>query len=733
MKRIILSIIIASVSLPLPAAEAQELTEQEAKAHQATKPAEMISFKPGDSLNLRAAKATKCVPSKRQMIFQELEYTCFIHFGPNTFTGVEWGNGKENASSFNPKQVDTDQWCRVAKEAGMKMMLITVKHHDGYCTWQTRYNDQFSVKQSPWKNGKGDVLRLLSDSCKKYDLKLGVYLSPADLYQIENKDGLYGNLSKYQDSVIPTDPASFQTNPSKGRKVPEGKPTFQYKLDDYNRYVLNQLYELLTEYGEIHEVWFDGAHPKRKGGQKYVRETWVEMIRALAPNACIAIMGPDVRWCGNEAGRTRQSEWSSVAVPKSYPDWEWGGTTLSDLGSRAKLEKAQFVKWWPSEVNTSIRHGWFWRNEKQHVKSAESIYDIYERAVGGNGVFLLNVPPNRDGKFADRDVQTLLAVGKRIRMTYGETAASLANDKPGIYHFDKAATINRVLLMEPIKTEGQRIESHAVDAWVDGKWKEIAKSTTIGYKKILRFPDVTTDKIRVRILAQRMTAKISHVSVHYNLTPLKSPKVMRSREGLVSIQGNGVLHYTLDGSKPTTTSAKYTDPIPLPRGGEVKALAARGKEMSDVTTVRFDISKEKWKIHDVSSDNPGTGDAAGMAIDDNPQTIWHSKWSGSTDPIPHSITIDFSDQLNLKGFSYLPRFNSPGGVIDQYKVELSRDGKQWKLASKGRFDNIKHDPTQRNIRFSRTFPKVRYLRFTSLHSIENKPHSSAAEIGVITQ
>jgi len=733
MKYIILPAFLVSVSLCFPSAEAQELTTEEAKAYQATKPAESIFFKPSDSLNLRVAKATKCVPSQRQIIFQEFEYTCFIHFGPNTFTGVEWGNGKENAESFNPKQVDTDQWCRVAKEAGMKMMMITVKHHDGYCTWQTRYNDQFSVKQSPWKNGKGDVLRLLSYSCKKYGLKLGVYLSPADLYQIENKDGLYGNLSKYQNSVIPTDPASFQTNPSKGRKTPDGKPTFQYKLDDYNRYVLNQLYELLTEYGEVHEVWFDGAHPKRKGGQKYVREAWTELIHALAPNACIAICGPDVRWCGNEAGRTRQSEWSSVAIPKSYGDWGWGGTTSADLGSRAKLEKAQFVHWWPSEVNTSIRHGWFWRNETQHVKSAESIYDIYERVVGGNGVFLLNVPPNRDGKFAERDVKVLLAVGKRIRMTYGKTAATLSNDNLGIYHFDKATTINRVVLMEPVKTDGQRVELHAVDAWVDGEWKEIAKASTIGYKKILRFQDVKTDKIRVRILAQRMTAKLSHVSVYYNFTPLKSPNIMRSRDGLVTIQGNGVLHYTLDGTQPTTSSPKYTDSIPLPRGGEVKAVSARDKEMSDVTTVRFDISKSKWKIHHVSSENPGTGGGAEKAIDDDPRTLWHSKWSGGTDPLPHNITIDFGERIDLKGFTYLPRLNSPGGVLDQYQVELSRDGKRWQLASKGRFDNIKHDPTQREIRFSRVYPKVRYLRFTGVHSIESKPHSSAAEIGVITR
>ncbi|NWK56189.1 alpha-L-fucosidase [Verrucomicrobiaceae bacterium N1E253] len=712
---------------------AQQLTPEEIKKLEATKPGQTILFDAGDSLNLRVAKATKCLPTKRQSLYTELEYTCFIHFGPNTFTGVEWGNGEEDPKVFNPKQVDADQWCRVAKEAGMKMMMITVKHHDGYCTWQTRYNDTFSVKASPWEDGKGDVLRLLSDACKKYGLKLGVYLSPADLYQIESKEGLYGNLSKYQDTIIPTDPASFQSNPMKGRKIPAGKPTFQYKVDDYNRYVLNQLYELLTEYGEIHEVWFDGAHPKRKGGQKYVREAWVELIRTLAPDACIAIKGPDVRWCGNEHGGTRQSEWSPVAIKGKYEDWAWTDARGGDLGSRQHLKGAGFVHWWVNEVDTSIRHGWFWRDEKQHVRSAEDVYDIYERTVGGNGVFLLNVPPNREGRFAERDVKALLGAGKRIRATYGKTAAGLKPGGEGVYQLDQSTVINRVMLMEPVKTQGQRVEEHAVDAWVDGAWKEVAKGTTIGYKKILRFSDVKTDKIRVRILQKRLEAKLSHVSVHHDLAPLKSPSLSRSQDGMVTIKGSGSLHYTLDGSQPTASSTVYKKPFALPEGGVVNVLAVRGEEKSEVVTARYDLSKAKWKIHHVSSQNPQSGEGADKAIDGDPSTLWHSKWSGGEDPHPHSLTIDFVEELDLKGFTYLPRKNSRGGVLDQYKVELSRDGKKWLIASDGRFDNIENDPTQREIRFKRVFPRVRYLRFTGVHSIENKPHSSAAEIGVITR
>jgi len=710
----------------------QQLTPQESKELEKVKPAQTIVFAESDSLNLRVAKSTKCVPTARQMIWQELEFTCFIHFGINTFTGREWGNGKESPTQFNPTNVNTDQWCETAKAAGMKMMMITVKHHDGFCTWQTKYNEKFSVKASPWKKGKGDVLRQLSESCKKYGLKLGVYLSPADLYQIENKEGLYGNLSEYRDTVIPTDPASFQKNPMKGRKAPTEKPTFKYKVDDYNRYVLNQLYELLTEYGPIHEVWFDGAHPKRKGGQKYTRSYWTELIRTLAPNAVIAIKGPDARWCGNEHGGTRSAEWSPVAVTGDPKDWTMGDMKGRDLGSRARLKDAGFVHWYPSEVDVSLRRGWFWRNEKQGVRSVDHLYDMYERSVGGNSVFLLNVPPSKDGVFAERDTKALLALGRRIKATYAKSVAklTLSGDE---YTFDYPTAISRCVIMEEIATSGQRVEKHALDAWVDGKWKEVAKGETIGYKRILRFPEVTTEKIRLRILEQRLTAKISHVSVHLDVAPLRSPEISRSAKGLVTIKGNGEVHYTMDQSKPSAKSPEYTQPIPLIKGGVVKAVAVRDGEVSDVATVRFDISKAKWKIHHVSSQNSSSGEGAEKAIDGDATTLWHSKWKGGEDSLPHHLTIDFGELLNLKGFTYLPRKKSKGGVLDQYRLELSRDGKKWVNASEGRFDNIKNNPTQREIFFKRPFPGVRYLRFTGIHSIENKPHSSAAEIGVITQ
>jgi len=311
---------------------------------------------------------------------------------------------------------------------------------------------------------------------------------------------------------------------------------------------MNQLYELLTEYGPIHEVWFDGAHPKRKGGQKYIRQQWFAMIRKLAPDAVI-FGGPDVRWCGNEKGDTRETEWNVLTVESlkvsgyDRPQDELATDrmiTAKEYDVYREKFKSNYLYYLIPEVDTSIRDGWFWRNDtKQYVKSANEIFDIYERAVGGNCVFLLNIPPNRYGKFSQRDEKCLIEVGKRIRKTYntnlseGATASIaklLDNNIETYWQADKKNTsftvtlpnkqkINRVTLQEAISKVGQRVKEHQLDAWVDGKYKQVAKGTTIGYKKILRFKTVVTDRFRVRILDARKEPAIASFSAHYYQKP----------------------------------------------------------------------------------------------------------------------------------------------------------------------------------------------------------------------
>ena len=479
----------------------------------------------GDSEEEIIRKAANVIPSENQFQALENEFIAFVHFGPNTFTGKEWGNGMETPEMFALKELDTDQWCQAMKDAGMKMVIFTAKHHDGFVMWQSRYT-RHGIMSSGFRNGEGDVLKDLSLSCRKYGLKLGIYLSPADLYHIESPDGLYGNLSKPSLRTIPREVA--------GRPF-ANKTRFTFNVDDYNEYYLNQLFELRTEYGPISEVWLDGAHPKRKGGQTYNYIAWKELIRTLAPQATI-FGREDIRWCGNEQGRTRATEWNVIPYMEN-PDTlsHFNDLMANDLGGRDELVKGRWLHYQPTEVNTSIRDGWFYRDDThQKTLSADDVFDMYERSTGGNSIFLLNIPPDKNGRFAAKDVEILKETGRRIRETYGNDLLKgaeadkelLDNDIDTFIPLDEGdsivvklpekRTINRIVLSEAIRTVGERVEEFAVDVMVNGEWTKIATSTNIGHKRILRFGDVETDGIRVRLLKSRATAAVSGISAHYS-------------------------------------------------------------------------------------------------------------------------------------------------------------------------------------------------------------------------
>ena len=488
----------------------------------------------------------------------------------------------------------------------MKMVIFTAKHHDGFVLFQSRYTSH-GVMSSSFKKGKGDVLKELSESCEKYGLKLGIYLSPADLYQIENKEGLYGNLSEYRQRIIP--------RAVKGRPFKD-KRTFNFMVDDYNEYYLNQLFELLTEYGPIHEVWLDGAHPKRKGGQKYNYLAWKELISELAPEA-VVFGKQDVRWCGNEAGITRKTEWNVIPYQEDPNEINsFADLTNIDLGSREKLYQGKFLHYQQGEVDTSIREGWFYRNDdEQKVRNADDVFDIYERSVGGNASLIMNIPPNREGRFSPRDVGALVESGRRIKSTYtvnlleGATGPNEILDendnsfllidgtKEVIITTKKPITTNRFVIQEAITTHSERIEKHALDAWVGNEWKEIASATNIGYKRILRFPEIETNKFRFRVLESRNTPAISVVKAHYYqpippeiaieidsigqviIAPKKHEFKWKphGENTILNINGDIEIHFTIDGSTPSKNSKRYTAPFSL-KTGEVKATAfVKGK------------------------------------------------------------------------------------------------------------------------------------------------------------
>jgi alpha-L-fucosidase len=592
----------------------------------------------------------------------------------------------------------------------------------------------------------------LSESCKKYDIKLGVYLSPADLYQIESKEGLYGNLSKYSMRTIP--------RPVEGRPF-ENKTTFRFEVDDYNEYFLNQLFELLTEYGPIHEVWFDGAHPKRKGGQTYNYTAWRALIRTLVPYAVI-FGREDVRWCGNESGKTRDSEWDVIPFEEDPNVMIKFSDLTGELGSREHLYKGNYLHYIPAETNTSIREGWFYRDETdQKVRNADDVFDMYERSVGGNSTFLLNIPPNREGLFSAEDVGVLEEVGRRIRETYGinlleraigpreildmDEYSYLLGSEDGTFEMNieipEATILNRFVLQEAITTHGQRIEEHALDVWLDGTWKEISTGTTVGYKKILRFPAVVTDKLRIRILKSRLEPTISNVSAHFYKSQPPQIQILRDKDGMVTLKpkqhqfkwkSHGIdatgnlnknleIRYTINGSKPSKNSNLYSEPFLL-KSGEIRTRTFELDQAGSETSEKFGILKREWTLVDESSkqgNNHGEN-----AFDDDPYTYWQSRENKKH---PHHIAVDLNKVYTLNGFAYTPQIDKKDGMIEKGTILISVNGKRWEEFEVFEFGNLINDPTKRTWNF-KTPIETRYIRIRSQKGAADSKIAAIAEI-----
>ena len=453
-----------------------------------------LEFPQNATLQEKVDMAARLVPTPQQLAWQQMELTAFLHFGINTFTGREWGDGTEDPALFNPSQLDAEQWVRTLKDAGFKMVLLTAKHHDGFCLWPTKTTTH-SVASSSWKNGKGDVVKELRDACDKYGMKFGVYLSPWDR-----------NASCYGDSP------------------------------KYNQFFIQQLTELLTNYGEVHEVWFDGANGEGPNGKKQVYDwdAFYKTIQKLQPKAVMAIMGDDVRWVGNEKGIGRETEWNAtVLTPGIYARSEENNKRLGvfskaeDLGSRDILKNATELFWYPSEVDVSIRPGWFYHKEEDNkVKSLKHLADIYFQSVGYNSVLLLNIPPDRRGLINEADVTRLKEFAEYRKQTFaddrvkeGQKLWEAISNGERTYKLKSGSEINVVMLQEDI-ARGQRVEAFSVEAQTADGWKEIAQGTTVGYKRLLRFPDVKANQLRIKIKSCRLTANISRVAAFY-VAPLQ--------------------------------------------------------------------------------------------------------------------------------------------------------------------------------------------------------------------
>ena len=406
------------------------------------------------------------VPSQRQLLWQQMETTAFLHFTVNTFTDKEWGDGTEKESVFNPTKFDATQWIRALKKAGFKMAILTAKHHDGFCLWPSAFTEH-SVKNSPWENGKGDVVKQVADACREYGLKFGIYLSPWDRHE-----------------------------PS-------------YSTPAYNHYYKNQLRELLTHYGMISEVWFDGAKgPNAKNMQYDFRGYW-QLVRKLQPGAVIfSDAGPDVRWVGNEKGKAGSTCWSTIDTAGMAP----GKADPAYLNTGDPKGKY----WIPAETDVSIRPGWFYHeSENNKVKSPAELVNLYYESVGRNSLLLLNIPPDKEGLLTPEDIRSIEGFRKILNATFDENLAAGAlpaslTDKqlstftelaPGgnlVMNFNKAITFDRAMIQENIG-QGQRVKAGRISYWDGSKWQDIASFTTIGYKRLLRFKAVTAKKIRLTI------------------------------------------------------------------------------------------------------------------------------------------------------------------------------------------------------------------------------------------
>jgi alpha-L-fucosidase len=448
------------------------------------------------------------VPSERQLAWHEMEYYMFVHFTVNTFTDKEWGYGDEKESVFNPSELDCRQWAKTAKEAGMKGIIITAKHHDGFCLWPSAFTEH-SVKNSPWKEGKGDVLRELRQACDEYGLKMGVYLSPWD-----------------RNSAV-------------------------YGTPGYLVYYRNQLRELLSNYGDICEVWFDGANGGDGfyGGAKETRridnKTYYDwpnthtIVRELQPGAVIfSDAGPDVRWVGNESGMGSLTNWCLLKRDEMYP----GGDFAQILGEGH--EDGNY--WVPAEVDVSIRQGWFYhKSQDSLVRTPENLMELYYSSVGRNSNLLLNIPPDRRGllneidvksllkfrEFRDMEFKTDLARNKEVSATNTRgkefTASNVNDGNPDTYwatndyqtaadliiDLDSETEVNRIVMQEYIKL-GQRIQKYKVSALVSGTWETLVEGTTIGHKVIRKFPVTKTSMIKVTFSKSKACPVISNIELY---------------------------------------------------------------------------------------------------------------------------------------------------------------------------------------------------------------------------
>lgn len=663
-------------------------------------------------LLLSCAKAPEPVgpvPTSEQIAWHQMETYAFVHFGLNTFNDLEWGGGDTPASTFNPTDLDCEQWAATLKECGMKGVILTAKHHDGFCLWPTKSTD-YNISKSPYKNGEGDMVRELSDACRKYGLKFGIYLSPWDRNNAE-----YG---------------------------------FPGYVETYHQ----QINELTSNYGPLFEFWFDGAN----GGTGYygganerrsidAREYYdyqraKDTIHKRHPDAMI-FGGPcqTIRWVGNEQGWAGATNWAMLSDSENYNQLTYG----SEDG----------VSWIPAEVDVSIRPGWFYHQREDHqVKTLAKLVDIYYNSVGHNANLLLNFPVGLSGKIYPQDSLRAMELHQTISNELKDNllldakvsaddergrkfSASKVNDvNPETYwatnddypygsisfKFEKPVMMNRVLLQEYIAL-GQRVKSFYLEGELDGKWFKIPTydtTTTIGYKRIVRFNTVKLDKLVIYFEESRGPLCISNIEAFCAPALLSGPKISRNYDNVVTIESsdqNTEIYYTVDGSAPVVgeNAIKYDKPFIFKDKGMIKAVAfdAVSGKSSAVSTKMLPLPHESFKV--ISPEN-----GFNKIYDGSGFSVTYMMMENAV------VELEYNETQTITGFSYLPsQGRDASRHINEY--EFFVDGK---LISKGSFGNIKNNPVEQIVEIEPIVGKR--VRFVAKGNTDNAKSCNIAEFQV---
>ena len=688
--------------------------------------------------SIGAPKPYGVLPSARQLAWHEMELYCLIHYGVDTYTDKEWGFGDEDPRLIDPVDFDARQIVGAAKAGGFKGVVIVAKHHDGLCLWPTKTTEH-NITKSPWKGGHGDMVKEYQLACQQLGMKMGLYCSPWD------------------------------------------RNNAQYGTPAYVKTYRAQIKELYTGYGPLFMSWHDGANggDGYYGGARELRKidrttyygwdtTWA-LVRQLQPGANIfGDIGPDVRWVGNEEGHAGATCWATYTPEAPDPGKKPANGYNKYWEATEGTRNGKF--WLPAECDVPLRPGWFYHaSQDEQVKSPYQVLDLYYQSVGRGADLDLGLAPNRKGLLDRHDVASLKGFGDLLRQIFAVNLASGAKftasnirggdvrsygparlvdgDRYSYWATDdavkqaeldvdlgKQVTFNVIRLRENIKL-GQRIDSFALDAFVDGEWKLIGAGTSIGANRLVRLQqNVVTGKVRLRIVRAAACVALSDLGLFREPAHVGTPVIVRDKEGMVNVVTAGPvggIHYTLDGSTPGLGSPLYKGPFELALGGVVKARSFDDSVVSEVATKQLGLAKTGWKVVEAKAGGEVLGGGYERAIDEDEKTSWSSFRKDNVTPatFPQDISIDMGKEAEIRAFTYLPRQDKrTDGIVDQYVFYTSVDGTNWQKVAGGEFSNIRANPVEQVVSLDGPV-KARYFKFSAVHLLGGNG-VVVAELGV---